>query len=83
MRRNLQLVGIDCLSIEAFVNDVFAVHKTLLAHDVLILEGLTLAHVPPGDYTLCALPLHLEDTEAAPVRAVLLPINRDLCSNED
>src|SRR5438477_209411 len=37
------------------------------------LEGLVLAHVPPGLYTLVALPLALEGADASPVRAPLPP----------
>jgi arylformamidase len=39
---------------------------------VLILEGLNLASVRPGRYTLVCLPLRLKGAEASPVRAVLL-----------
>ncbi len=49
--RNLKLVGIDCLSIETFINDQFAVHKTLLKDDILVLEGLQLGQVAQGFYT--------------------------------
>jgi arylformamidase len=36
------------------------------------LEGLLLATVPEGCYTLVALPLRLQGADASPVRAVLL-----------
>ncbi len=48
-------------------------HKVLGAADVPILENLDLSGAEPGDYDLVALPLKLMETEATPVRAVLLP----------
>ena len=36
------------------------------------LEGLVLAHVEPGRYTLAAFPLRLAEADASPVRAVLI-----------
>jgi arylformamidase len=46
-------------------------HRTFLKHDMAILEGLALAHVPEGLYELIALPLRLVGFDASPVRAVL------------
>ena len=67
----VQLVGIDYLSVDAFECQDFPVHRTLLGAGVLILEGLDLRHVPPGEYELLALPLLLQDGDGAPVRAIL------------
>ena len=39
----------------------------------MILEGIDLAHVAPGEYRLIALPLRIERGDGSPVRAVLLP----------
>ena len=70
--RNIGLVGIDAMSIEPLDNPNYPVHQLLLAADILILEGLTLAKARPGRYQLVCLPLAIADAEAAPVRAVLL-----------
>jgi arylformamidase len=67
----VQLVGIDYLSVDAFECQDFPVHRILLGAGVLILEGLDLRAVPPGDYELLALPLLLQDGDGAPVRAIL------------
>lgn len=67
----VRLVGIDYLSIDAFERQDFPVHRTLLGAGVLILEGLDLRTVPPGDYELLALPLLLQHGDGAPVRAIL------------
>jgi kynurenine formamidase len=47
-------------------------NASLLGAGVVILEGLALHGVPPGEYTLIALPPRLLHSEAAPVRAVLV-----------
>jgi arylformamidase len=64
-------VGIDALGIERSQPD-HATHKTLLEQGILILEGLRLKDVPPGEYTLAAAPLKITGVEAAPVRALLI-----------
>ena len=70
--RGLGLVGIDHLSVDPVKGDDFPAHGTLLGNDVLILEGVNLRAVPPGRYTLIALPLKLHLSEGSPVRAVLV-----------
>lgn len=69
-RRAVRLVGIDYLSVAPF-GDPAPTHRTLLDAGVVILEGLDLRGVPPGDYTLVCLPLLLEGADGAPARAVL------------
>ncbi len=69
--RGFGLVGIDYLSIEAYSSQDFATHHILLGAGVLIIEGLDLARVPPGDYELLCLPLLLEQGDGAPARVVL------------
>ena len=65
------LVGIDYLSIDAFERQDFPVHRILLGAGILILEGLDLRVVPPGEYELVALPLLLQDGDGAPARVLL------------
>lgn len=65
------LVGIDTPSVDLFDDKVLLTHQALARHDVANLEGLVLDHVPPGLYTLIALPLRLVGADASPVRAVL------------
>lgn len=66
----VRLVGIDYLSIESFGGDG-EVHRLLLGNGVVILEGLALADVTPGEYELICLPLKLKGGDGAPVRALL------------
>ena len=69
--KDIDLVGIDYISIQPFCDKENRTHKILLENNVLILEGLNLNHVEEGIYTLIALPLNILEAEAAPVRAVL------------
>ncbi len=69
--RGVRLVGIDSLSVEWDPSGRFPVHRDLLGHGVLILEGLLLAEVSPGEYRLDCLPLRIRDGDGGPARAVL------------
>ena len=75
VERGLRLVGIDYLSIEAFGSLEYATHHTLLRAGVVIVEGLDLGRVPPGEYTLLCFPLRLAEGGGAPARAVLVEVN--------
>ncbi len=66
------LMGIDTPSVDPFDSTDVPTHLRMLERDVLGLEGLDLAAVPEGRYTLVALPLRLVGFDASPVRAVLL-----------
>ncbi len=69
--RGVRLVGIDYLSIETYESTDLAVHHTLLGAGVLVIEGLDLSRVPPGDYELLCFPLLLEKGDGAPARVAL------------
>ena len=73
--RGARLVGIDTPSVDLFTARELVAHHRFLAHDMAILEGLVLAHVPEGTYELIALPLKLTGFDASPVRAVLRTIS--------
>lgn len=70
LEAGVRLVGVDYLSVESFQGDG-QVHRTLLENGVLILEGLNLADVEPGEYELICLPLKIKGGDGAPVRALL------------
>lgn len=67
----IKLVGIDYLSIEQYGSKTFQTHHTLLSNGVIIIEGLNLAEVEPGDYELICLPLKIKDCDGAPARVIL------------
>ena len=72
VERRIELVGIEYLSIEKYINDNYSVHKTLLKNDVLIIEGLNLENIGEGFYKIFALPLKIYGRDAAPVRVFLV-----------
>lgn len=65
------LVGTDGLCLSTAFDEV-RVHLEFARKGVAILEGLDLAGIRDGEYTLCAFPLKLSGSEAAPCRAVLM-----------
>lgn len=69
--RGIRLIGIDYLSIQRFADEVSTTHIVLLKDEVIIVEGLDLRGVPPGGYHLTCLPMKLEGSDGAPVRAIL------------
>ncbi len=66
-----KLVGIDYMSVAVF-EDPDGGHLPLLKAGIVVLEGINLECVEPGDYQLIALPLKLGGREGAPSRAILL-----------
>lgn len=71
--QGVKLVGIDTPSVDPEDSKALESHQVLFARDFAVLEGLYLKDVPEGLYTLLALPLPIEEGDASPVRAVLLP----------
>lgn len=69
--RGVITVGLDSPSVDLQDSKDLPAHHAIGRHDMAILEGLALAHVPAGRYELIALPLRLAGFDASPVRAVL------------
>jgi arylformamidase len=67
-----ETVGVDYLSVEPFEDKEFNTHHTLLGADLVILEGLLLTEVEPGEYFLVCLPLKLAGSDGSPARAILI-----------
>jgi arylformamidase len=65
-------VGIDTPSVDPMTSKALEAHNAVADHDMAVLEGVVLDAVPPGLYTLVALPLRIEGADASPVRAVLV-----------
>lgn len=72
--QNIILVGIDYLSIQRFY-DGPETHIILLQSEVIVIEGLNLIEVPPGNYYLICLPINLQGVEGAPARVILRPLS--------
>lgn len=71
VHKGIVLVGIDAPSVDALDSKNLPAHRILLEHDIPILEGVCLGHVPSGDYELICLPLKLAGFDGSPVRAIL------------
>ena len=69
--QGILLVGTDAPSIDPFESSELRSHKILLRNGTVILEGLRLEDVPPGDYSLVCLPLKIAGADGSPVRAIL------------
>lgn len=65
------LVGLDYLSVAPFGNGK-PTHDILLQAGMTLLEGVNLARVSPGEYTIYSLPMKLGATEGAPARVILI-----------
>jgi len=72
VEKHIKTLGIDYLSVDPYNETEFPAHMELLGNDVTILEGLVLANVPEGEYTLSALPLKIAGGDGSPVRAILV-----------
>jgi arylformamidase len=72
--RGVKLVGIDYLSIEPQgpEKEGYPTHKTLLGANIVIIEGLDLRDVPPGDYDLACGAIKFEGGDGAPARVFLI-----------
>lgn len=70
--KKVRLVGTDGLGIERYGGPEYGTHHTLLRRGVTVLEGLCLAGVPAGDYTLFCGPLRIEGGDGAPARVFLV-----------
>lgn len=69
--KKIKAVGIDYLGIERQQPN-HETHEALMRAGITIIEGLRLAGVNAGLYTLWCLPLAVQGLEAAPARAVLV-----------
>jgi arylformamidase len=71
IQKGIVLVGTDAPSVDAFGSVHLPFHRVLLDTGIVILEGLRLENVEPGDYELICLPLKLSGSDGSPVRAIL------------
>ena len=71
VRRGIQLVGVDYLSVAPW-KESRPTHEILLQAGVIVVEGLNLSGVRPGSYEFVCLPLKLLECDGAPARAVLI-----------
>lgn len=71
-KQGVALVGIDWFGIKQKGAPDNGAHTALLSQQIPILEGITLADVTPGEYTLSAFPVAYIGVDGAQTRAVLI-----------
>jgi len=71
VREDVQLVGIDYLSIAPYGEGCETSHRILLEAGVLVVEGLDLRQVPAGIWEFVVLPLAIQDADGSPCRAFI------------
>jgi arylformamidase len=67
----IKLVGFDYLSVDRSGSADFPAHHALLEAGVVVVEGLDLSEVEPGEYEMACLPLRVGGGDAAPARVIL------------
>lgn len=72
--RGVVLIGTDAPSVDPFASNELPAHHELARAGIVNLENLLLRDVEPGLFHLIALPLKLAGLDAAPVRAILVPV---------
>lgn len=73
VKRGVKLIGVDYLSVAPFF-DTTPTHEIFLGAGVVIVEGLNLADISQGRYTLYCLPLKIDGADGAPARAILVGV---------
>jgi arylformamidase len=71
VQAGIKLVGIDYLSLEKYGSTDYPAHHVLLEAGVVIIEGLDLSEVEPGEYDMTCLPLRIVGGDGAPARVIL------------
>lgn len=72
VEKEIELVGTDFLGIEKKGSPGHPVHKKLLSHNIVIVEGLNLENVMEGEYEMICLPLNVLGVDGAPARVILV-----------
>jgi len=68
----IKTLGFDYLSVEKYGSGDFRAHHALLEKGIVIIEGLVLRGIKPGEYEIIALPLKIRNGNGSPVRAILI-----------
>lgn len=70
VKKGVRLVGLDYFSIDRIEDQEKPAHVELSGNDVIVIEGINLLHVEPGEYELTALPIKI-NADGAPARVIL------------
>ncbi|XP_002518694.2 cyclase-like protein 2 [Ricinus communis] len=69
---DIKLVGLDYLSVAAYVDATPTHHVFLKSREIILVEGLKLDNIQPGLYDVHCLPLRLSGAEGSPARCILI-----------
>lgn len=69
--RGVRLVGMDYLSVAPY-DELVPPHRALLGASLIVVEGLDLRGIAPGEYQFICLPLKVVGGDGAPARAILI-----------
>ena len=70
-KHRLKGVGIDTISADAADTLDFAIHKTLFAEDIIIIENLVnLENIGTNLFNFSCFPLSIQEADGSPVRAI-------------
>ena len=72
-KKQLQLIGVDYLSVGPFHTGNPETHRTLLGAEITIIEGVDLRKIEEGDYEMICLPLRVVGSDGSPIRILLRP----------
>jgi arylformamidase len=72
--KKVRCIGIDYLSLGSKDNDV-EIHRMVLGVPIIIIEGLKLGNVAPGEYDMICLPLKIKGSDGGPSRVILRKMN--------
>lgn len=70
-KSGISTVGTDSLSV-ADPDHEYEVHRILMAGGIVIIEGLNLKGIDPGEYIFICLPIKIAGGDGGPARAVLI-----------
>jgi arylformamidase len=71
VEKKIKAVGLDYPGLEHH-QPGHETHNAFLGNGIGVIEGLRLAHVTPGNYFFCCLPLALQGVDGSPARAILI-----------
>ena len=74
VERQVPVVAVDYLSVDAFDAGDSPVHRILLGAGIPIIEGVDLSGVKAGCYEMVALPMKVAQADGSPTRVILRPI---------
>lgn len=71
VKTGIKTLGVDYFSVEKSGTMDFPVHKILLGNGIIIIEGLILEGISPGEYRMAGSPLNIKNGNGSPIRVIL------------